>query len=470
MSKTKNIKIGMAGLMTHPFSGPKEQYFFEDSQKIKEISEKLGAEVIIFSKGIYDLRSANDAALEFHRQDVDLVLLQTSSFSGGSFIHPFLDIHSPIALWAIPEGEPTNEGGLPLNSLTAMNLYNSIIKTRTRLRNEPVKWFFGRAKDPDFQKRFESLLRASYAAKNLREARIGLIGGVAPGFDNLIVDPQQLNSKLGTTLLDFDLAQIYSLADRVSDTESINQNYQKLIAQTKKYSSHLEKFFQATARFQTAFEIFFKENDLQAIALSCWPSFQEQRQLAVCTLMGQLNDTGIISSCEGDVPGAVGMLTLHLLSQGKVPTIMDMVTMDSTDNSVLLWHCGPSAPSLADKNGVEMQSLWLYDKDPHGPLGLHNNLRLKPCPATILGFTPDFSQELIIEGRLDNQKPSYSGSSAWMYDLQMHGENLLCTDLIQTIMVSGYQHHYPLVYGNYEKAARDLATLLDIQVIEPQSY
>jgi hypothetical protein len=68
MSKTKNIKIGMAGLMTHPFSGPKEQYFFEDSQKIKEISEKLGAEVIIFSKGIYDLRSAKDAALEFHRQ------------------------------------------------------------------------------------------------------------------------------------------------------------------------------------------------------------------------------------------------------------------------------------------------------------------------------------------------------------------------------------------------------------------
>ncbi len=470
MSKIKRVKIGMAGLMTRPFHGPKETYFAEDSQELQKIAQDLESDLIIFEKGIYDLNTAQEAASEFLSQEVDLVILQNSSLSGGDFIFPFLDIDSHIALWAIPEGSPTSEGGLPLNSFTGMNIYNSIIKTRKKSNIEPVKWFFGRAKEPDFKERFESLIHALYAEINLREAQIGLIGGVAQGFSNLIVDADLLKLKIGANLVEVDLETIYSLADSISDVELINQHYRKMIEQTKTYSASMEKFFQSTARFQAAFEIFVKQNDLDAVAISCWPSFQTDRQLGICTLMGQLNDTGLVSACEGDVPGALGMLTLHLLSQGKVTTIMDMVTIDREDDSVLLWHCGPTAPSLADENGVAMQSLWLFDNDPHAPLGLHNNLRLRPGPATVLGYYPDFSQLLVFEGELDNKKPSYTGSSAWMRDLHMQGKSLSNMDLVQTIMDSGYQHHYPLAHGKYEKPAHDLAHLLGMNIINTKSY
>jgi len=470
MSKTKRVKIGMAGLMTRPFRGPKETYFAEDSQEMRKIVQDLECDLIIVEKGIYDLTTAKEAASEFLSQEVDLVILQNSSLSGGDFILPFLEINSHIALWAIPEGNPTSEGGLPLNSFTGMNLYNSIIKTRKKSNIEPVKWFFGRANEPDFKERFESLIRAIYAEINLHEARIGLIGGVAQGFSNLIVDQDLLKLRIGANLVEVDLESIYALADSISDMGLINHHYQKMIKQTKTYSASMEKFFQSTARFQAAFEIFSKQNDLDAVAVSCWPSFQTDRQLGVCTLMGQLNDAGLVSACEGDIPGALGMLTLNLLSQGKVTTIMDMVTIDREDDSILLWHCGPTAPSLADENGVAMQSLWLFDNDPHAPLGLHNNLRIRPGQATVLGFYPDFSQLLVFEGELDNKKPSYTGSSAWMRDLHMHGKPISNMDLIQTIMDSGYQHHYPLAHGKYEKPAHDLAHLLGMNIINTKSY
>lgn len=470
MSNTRKVTVGLVGLMTRPFRGPKETYFSQDARELSDLVAALETDLIIFDRGIYDLSTAQEAAREFSQAKVDLILIQASSFSGGKFIYPFLEIGVHVALWAIPEGDPTEEGGLPLNSFTALNMYNSIIKTRTAFSKEPVKWFFGRAVEQSFRDRFEALIRAIYAEINLKHSRIGLVGGVAAGFDNLTVDPSILKSKIGASLVEFELKDIYTLADSISDEALLNRHYQKLREQTSTYSSDMESHFRSTARFQAAFQTFVEKNMLDAVAISCWPAFQNDRQLAVCTLLGQLNDSGLVSSCEGDVPGALGMLTLNLLSLGKVTTIMDMVTIDPQDDSILLWHCGPTAPSLADERGIEMQSLWLFDNDPHAPLGLHNNLRLKPGPATILGFCPSFENLLVFEGTLDNKKPSYIGSSAWLRDLYMQGDQLACLDLVQTIMDSGYQHHYPLVYGKFETAAHDLANLLGTNVIGASSY
>ena len=81
--------------------------------------------------------------------------------------------------------------------------------------------------------------------------------------------------------------------------------------------------------------------------------------------MGHLNTTGLVAACEGDLTSAVSMLALRYLTKGDVVTLMDLVSVDSEDESVLLWHCGPTSPALADKNGVTIQPLWLFD-DPDG--------------------------------------------------------------------------------------------------------
>ncbi len=66
-----------------------------------------------------------------------------------------------------------------------------------------------------------------------------------------------------------------------------------------------------------------------------------------------------------------------------------------------------------------MQSLWLFDQDQKPPFGLHNDLVLKPGQATVMGFTPDFEQLLVLDGEIDNQKPSYMGSRGWYRNIKL---------------------------------------------------
>jgi L-fucose isomerase-like protein len=235
-------------------------------------------------------------------------------------------------------------------------------------------------------------------------------------------------------------------------------------------ASGQEEALEKTARVVQAIQILAEEEKFSALGLSCWPQFQEDYDLAVCSVMGHLNTGGLIAACEGDVSSAISMLTMQYLTNGDVVTLMDLVSIDEGDESVLLWHCGPTSPVLADENGVTLQSLWLFDGPDGKSTGLHNDLVLKPGAATVLGFTTDFEGMLILDGVIDNTKPSYMGSRGWLKDLRLNGEELPVKDLVQTLMVSGYQHHYPFAYGYLFEAGLELCSWLGIQPIAREKY
>ena len=186
--------------------------------------------------------------------------------------------------------------------------------------------------------------------------------------------------------------------------------------------------------------------------------------------MGQMNTDGLVAACEGDVASTARMLALHYMSNGDVVTLMDLVSLDANDESVLLWHCGPSSPALADEKGVRMSSLWLFGGYEGERIGLHNDLVLKPGPATVFGFSTNFEEALILSGEMDNRKESYMGSRGWMKKLRMNGQPIDTATLAQSIMDSGFQHHYPFGYGELSSAGIELCAWLGIRPIQAAPY
>ena len=470
MIVSKRPKIGLVGMMSRPFRGDKENNFSQDSADLQHLAETLDFNLKIIPEGIYRLEDADRSAHLLEEWGVDYILVQSSSFASGDFIQPFAQTGIRMGLWAVPEGEPSSEGGLPLNSFTGLNMNNSLLRRYFTGYPHAVKWFFGCVADPFFNDRFRVTISALRAVINLNGARVGLIGGVAPGFNNLIVDPRDYEAKLGIHVKSFGLDSILSMAKQVKVDEGLDRKAEAFLLPGVKLGSGGRKHLLELAKLQIGFETLIEEEALDAVAISCWPRFQVEPGVAVCSLVGQLNTLGLVTACEGDVPSAVGMLALHHLTNGDIVTLMDLVSVDPADDSILLWHCGPTSPKLANDKGVRMDSLWLFDDDQGGKMGLHNDLVLKPGEVSVLGFTPNLDGLLTMTGQIDPDKPSYKGSRGWLKQIRIKGKLVDTGSLVETLMATGYQHHYPLAYGNLTNAAIEMGTYLGIPAVDPQPY
>jgi hypothetical protein len=469
MKELRKCRLGLVGVMCTPFRGDKEGQFAESGRGLSALTDTLGFDLHIVSQGIYDLDHANQARAELLDWGPDFLLLQTSSFAPGELIYPLSDLNCELGLWAVPEGVPTAEGGLPLNSFTAANMYNSILGSFLRNYRRPVKWFYGPPGQDLFDERLEITVRALSARVHLQNARVGLVGGVAPGFDNLIIDEATLYERLGVRVLHIELDEVLQRA-RSYEEKEISSTRDAIRSSATRLAEDQSASLEKTSRVFRSLADLSQEAGLDAYAISCWPKFQEEYHLAVCGVVGQLNESQLVASCEGDVTSAVSMLALQGMSGGDRVTLMDLAAFDESDESILLWHCGPTPPSLAEEGRVEMQSLWLFDGYEGEPIGLQHNLVLKAGRVTVGGFSTDFQRMLVLDGSIDPSKPSYIGSRGWLRDLRLNTQPLSVRDLVQTVMGSHFQHHYPLVYGDYSDVLMELATWLEVGPIKLQRY
>ncbi len=469
MRDIRRLKVGLTGLMCTPFQGDKQAQYSESAGGLDALADRLGFDLHVVPGGMWTAEDARRAAAELKEWGADLILLQTSSFGPGEFLYEFTALDARLGIWAVPEGPPAAGGGLPLNSFTAANMYNSIARRFLMGYRKPIKWFYGRPGNPLLDERLAVTVQALRAAIHLPGARIGLLGGVAPGFDNLIIDERILYERLGIRVAHVEFDEVIARAE-AQPSEPAAEAATAIRAGAARFDEGQAPALEKAGRVLVTYQQLAEERGLDALAVSCWPRFQSDYHFAVCSVMGQLNEGGLIAACEGDVTSAAGMLALRYMSDGEVVTLMDLSAVDEADQSVLMWHCGPTAPSLADERGVTMQSLWLFDGYAGDGIGLHNDLVLKPGQATTFGFSTDFEQVLVLEGTLDNSKPSYVGSRGWYRDLQLNGESIALADLIETLIASGYQHHYPLAYGSLSHAALELAAWLGLRPIEARRY
>jgi hypothetical protein len=461
--------IGLAGVMATPFRGDKEGNYRSDRSQVESLAEELEFDFRAVEYGVYSVEQAAQAAAELADWGADFVLLQTSSFASGDFLYPFTDLDARLGIWTVPEDPPTSEGGLPLNSFTAANMYNSIIRRRLTEYERPVKWFFGHPGQKLFDDRLNVTIKSLRALINLPDKKIALIGGVAPSFDNLIIDDEHLRDRLGIHVLHIEMDELLKRAQVVEDHKAAKAA-QEIRSTAAVLDPKYDGFLLKSGRVYQAIAQMANEYSFEGVGLSCWPRFQNDYQLAVCSVMGHLNGAGLIAACEGDVTSAVSMLMLYFMTNGDTVTLMDMVSMDDADDSALLWHCGPTSPELADESGATMQPLWLFDAEDGTQTGLHNDLVLKPGKGSVLGFTTDFSEMLILEGEIDNQKSSYTGSRGWLTDLRLNTEKITIPELIQTLMVSGFQHHYPFAYGSLGEAGLEFCNWLGIEPIQKEPH
>jgi L-fucose isomerase-like protein len=80
-------------------------------------------------------------------------------------------------------------------------------------------------------------------------------------------------------------------------------------------------------------------HELDATAIQCWTSMEENFGVVPCTIMSMSSDSLVPSACETDVAGVVGMLAL-VLASGKPSALVDWNNNYGDDpDKAVVFHC-----------------------------------------------------------------------------------------------------------------------------------
>lgn len=199
------------------------------------------------------------------------------------------------------------------------------------------------AKDLD---RFAAVCRV---VNGLRHCRIGQIGTRPLGF-NTCRASEKLLQRCGITVVPADLSEILFAAQKIADDD---KRFIEMCSRLENYAEVPENYkekMKLQAKFGVAVEQWIEDNDVQAVAIQCWDSLEQNYGCAACVTMSMLGDKLIPAACETDIAGAVSMYALTLAS-GKASALLDWNNNFAEDrNMCVCTHCGNYPKSFVQNN------------------------------------------------------------------------------------------------------------------------
>lgn len=398
---------------------------------------------------VSDLDEATRAAGELADDPPDLLLIFQATFADSTMAVAVAQmVDAPLLLWAVPE-ERTG-GRLRLNSLCGINLAAHGL-TRKGLRYDYVH---APIADVNAMERLYTLAAAGRVRRLLRRSRIGRVGEHPEGFDSCTFDREALKSRFGTDIVQIELDEVFRLVRHTSPQEIEN-----LMKEVEGTVDGLGELDQDGVRGTLATYLVLKgmaaKQNLDGLAVRCWPQFFTELGCAACGAMSMLSDESIPCSCEADINGTITQFILQSLS-GEPAFGTDLVSVDETEDIAVLWHCGLAPLSMADPA-----------KKPRGTI--HSNRQmpllmdfsLKPGKVTLARISDDGTGYRLVvgSGEMIQAPQSFSGTSGVIRFDRPVGE------ILDTIMKEGLEHHLSITYGDHVEGLCALAEMLDMPVL-----
>jgi L-fucose isomerase-like protein len=231
----------------------------------------------------------------------------------------------------------------------------------------------------EFRADLRSFLAQCRVVRGLRRARIGAVGARPNAFNTTRFSEKLLQS-CGISVSTLDLSEVFGWAGRLADDD---KRVQAKIGEIGGYASATQVPGSALLRMAKLAVVLLEwmdRNDLDASAIQCWNSMQQNFGVNVCTVMSMMSERLMPSACEVDIAGVVAMYALQLAS-GRPSALVDWNNNYGADrNKCIFFHCGNwaksflpdirigTAPILGSTLGVENTYGALEGRTPAGPV------------------------------------------------------------------------------------------------------
>ncbi|MGA2444373.1 MAG: L-fucose/L-arabinose isomerase family protein [Opitutaceae bacterium] len=291
-------------------------------------------------------------------------------------------------------------------------------------------------RDASFRADLERFLAVCRVVRGLRKARLGAVGA-RPGAFNTVRYSEKILERNGISVTTIDLSEILGEAARLGETDrrvqgKINE-IQAYVTTTGVPRSSLVQM----ARLGVVLDEFVAKHCLDATAIQCWSSVQQNHGCNVCTSMSMMSENYLPSACEVDVMGALTMYAMQLAS-GSPSALVDWNNNYGTDeDKCVLFHCGNWAKSFLPDARVSTAPILgttLGEQNTYGAL----EGRTPGGPLTFGRITTDDLRGVIRayvgEGELTNDELRTFGTRAVARVPQLQ-------KLMRYICNEGFEHH-----------------------------
>lgn len=289
--------------------------------------------------------------------------------------------------------------------------------------------------------RFAAVCRV---VNGLRHARIGAIGTRPAGFQTVRASEKILQAT-GITVIPVDLSEILGVARKIDDTD---EELQQKIEEIRRYARVPQQYGEKLilqAKFGVAVERWMDTNAIDAVAIQCWDSLEQNYGCAACVTMSMLGEKLIPAACEVDIAGAVSMYALTLAS-GRQSALLDWNNNFAEDrNKCVCTHCG-NFPKSFVMNDIELGTLGVLGRT----LGKVHTFgavygKVKQGDFTFFRISTDDTKGCIKsylgEGHITDDPYGMDGCIA-----VTKVDNL--QKLMKYICKNGFEHHVAMCRGN----------------------
>ena len=287
--------------------------------------------------------------------------------------------------------------------------------------------------------RFAAVCRV---VNGLKHARIGQIGTRPLGFNTCRASEKLLQAS-GITVVPADLSEILYAAEAIEDSDTdLLRQMEKVAGYAEVPESYREKL-RLQCKFGVAVNRWVEANQVDAVAIQCWDSLEQNFGCAACVTMSMLSEAGIPAACETDIAGAVSMLALTLASKEPSAIADWNNNFAENRNKCVCTHCGNFPKSFIGNDNLRL-----------GPLGVLGRTlgKINACGAVYAKVSAgDFTFFRISTDDTKGMIKAYVGEGKMTDDPYGMDGCIVVTEvpelqkLMKYICKNGFEHHVALV-------------------------
>lgn len=429
-----------------------QDYLCEDiysiTDKAVENLEMRGVNVVYKRTPVTTMEEATRVAKEIVFSDVDGVIVFLGSWLECPVCMSVIKEirHLPFSLWGImmyeKAGVLTSTG-----SYVSFSMFKGVLD---RL-GYSYKAILGNV---DNEKALNEAVIFAKAAKCyglLNTSKIALYGYTSMGIYTGTFDHVLMRDRIGPEICQKDSYTLINLAESKSLREKekaidVFKSYAKIKDDVK------EEMLSKAAGIYLALDEINKSENFAAINVKCQCEFSKEYGMVACVPLSAIAETGVVSSCEGDIMNTVSMLILKYLSDSQVG-YGDCMT--HFDNVIKFSSCGFIPFSL----GVENEQV-IGNFLPHpGFTGIQNSFVYKQGRVTIMRLIEDVGEYHILYctglGLHTNLRQGYMPA----LDVLLDGD-------VNDFIKNYNGQHYAICYGDLSEEIETLSKMLKIRTIK----